>query len=888
MELRFANAWMLYLLWLVPLLLAAVIAALKAKERRIAAFVSPIMQKRLRPTSDINRQIWQGVVTAAGILLCMIALARPQWGRSEQRVFRKGRDVVIALDVSRSMLANDVHPNRLMRAKIDVMDLLNDIEGDRVALIAFRHKAIPLCPLTTDYAFMRHILDMSGLHSAPRGETDIGDAILKAVEMLSKDDDAHKAVLLISDGEDLTGKALEAAETAAARNIPIFTVGFGRSSGSTIPDKETGATLKYKGKEVVSRLDNDTLYQIAKKTGGAYVPIQTASTAETTLGNIYKDHFSKIAAREMEETLSFSYGERFHIFLLPGILLILTACFLSKGRLAGNSKATTASHKESDSAALKNINPTGISAKTIALIALMLLPVVCMGATNSTEKADTAGLPEGRDAARKAQRLYDLGKYDDAAKLYLRAAHTITGPASESFTYNAAVSLFREGKHREAVDLLNTISGDGSIPLDRRDMALASAHYLAADNPSGTNEVQQMAEKSESLKLAAEHLAQAARLKTDYHDTAMDNAALILKELPEAQRAAREAELLDQYKSSDAFALLDKMLNNQRGIVKESAAAYTTDDPSQIQLLETLADRQKDSADLWIPLRSKLSEAASTSTNKTSIQALEKMADQLASTMQRSSRSMKDLDTSGYNDSAMAENGIYGIWKGAAPFSNLLTEDLRRQSNALENAESKQLRVHDQKEGADLTTLFKKRFLEAFPEGAPPPQETEDNEDAMTPEKRQKIIDLADAAKAMQDQALEAMESGNEPATIDRQNTAQSKLQEIQTLLPKQKQQQQDKQQNDQQQQDNKDQQKNQEPEQDPQKQPDASNQQQKDENPKDKPEESEPKDKDKPEMSESDIERLLDKALQREKEHEEEKRKRSEFIPPQMIDRDW
>ncbi len=878
MELMFANAWVLYFLWLIPLMLAALIAAIRRRESRIAAFVAPVMQKRLRPKSDLTRQTWQSILLAAGLLLCMIALARPQWGRTEQRVFSKGRDIVIALDVSRSMLANDVHPNRLERAKIDIMDLLNDIEGDRAALLAFRHKAVPLCPLTTDYAFLRHILDMAGLHSAPQGETDIGSAIDHAVEMLLEDEGSHKAILMVSDGEDLHGKAVAAAKKAAARGIPIFTVGYGRTAGSTIPDKTTGTKLKYRGEIVTSKLDNETLYEIAKVTGGAYVPIQTASTAQTTLGAIYRDHFSRIAARELEENITFGYSERFHYFLLPGVILLIATAFLSKGRLAGGAK------KAVD---LKDMNPGSPGLKPLALFALFILPVVCLGSTNAPDSSAST-MPEGRNAARRAQRLYEKGKLEEAASLYLRAARTITGPARESFTYNAAVSLFEAGKHSEAVDVLNTISGEGSIPRDRLDMALGTAHYRSKDSISETNAVKRLQAVAEALKNSAEHFAEASRLKKESHADAVNNLSSIIEAAFSARKEADSARLMEEHADADAFTLLDKMLTAQRSVMEKAAEAYTTDDPSQIQLLEDLAAKQKANADLWIPLKQKLGQAAqSSTTNRTSIEALEKMAEEIESTMRDSAEDMKDLESSGYHRSALSEDGVYRIWKGAAPFSNLLSEDLRRQSNALTQADSPQLQVRDQEESRELTDLFRRRFKEAFPENQAQ-QPAAETEDTMTPEKRAQILDLADLTVKTQEQALAHLRDGKTEEAAERQAAALANLAEIQSLLPKQKQ--------DNQQQDNQDQQDQEDPQDNQQPPPDEPEKDPEDrepQDPEDNQEEPEPKqqpeneDKD-GEMSESEVKRLLDKALQREKQHEIEKREKSEFIPPKMIDRDW
>ena len=335
MTIQFAHPGVLFLLWLIPVVGLWWILTNRNRERALTQFIAPAMQQKLRPAASRHRIPWQTGLVLAGLSLLLIAAARPQWGMREEMVFRRARDLVIALDVSRSMLANDVHPNRLARAKADILDLIKDLRGDRAALMAFRHKAVLVCPLTTDTAFLRQALDSIDNQSAPRGETDIGDAILKSLDAFDTADASHKAIILISDGEDLQGHAQEAAKIAAERGIPIFTVGIGNRVGSHIPDSEAAQGIAvYKGEPVTTRLDHDALLAIARTTQGVYVPLEQASTATTTLGTLYKDHLRNIAARDLEETLQRRRIERYEWFLVPSFLCLLGAAALSRGRLA--------------------------------------------------------------------------------------------------------------------------------------------------------------------------------------------------------------------------------------------------------------------------------------------------------------------------------------------------------------------------------------------------------------------------------------------------------------------------------------------------------------------------------------------------------------------------
>ena len=224
-----------------------------------------------------------------GLALALFAAARPQWGKTTERTVERSRNVVVAVDVSRSMLAEDVRPNRLERVKADVADLIDSLEGDRCALVAFRRTGVVICPLTTDRAFLRSALEQLSPESAPRGETDLGSAIRESLNALDPAADDHNAIILISDGGDLRGEALQNAALAAKRKIPVFTVGIGDPrTGATIPDENGRGLQKHKGELVKVKLEEAALKAIAAASNGRYVPLATAGTVETTLGAIYR------------------------------------------------------------------------------------------------------------------------------------------------------------------------------------------------------------------------------------------------------------------------------------------------------------------------------------------------------------------------------------------------------------------------------------------------------------------------------------------------------------------------------------------------------------------------------------------------------------------------
>ena len=234
------------------------------------------------------------------------------------------------------MLAQDVRPNRLERAKADVADLIDSLEGDRCSLVAFRRTGVALCPLTTDHGFLRSALESLSPDSAPKGETDLGSAIRESLQVIAQVDGAgekadHSAIIVISDGGDLRGEALKGAEVAKKRGVPIFTVGIGDpKAGATIPD-EDGGVQKFQGKPVVVKLEESALRAIAEASGGRYVPLATARTAETTLGSIYRSFLRKVAAEEQNEEDD-RLAERYLWFLVSALVFLLAGASLSRGR----------------------------------------------------------------------------------------------------------------------------------------------------------------------------------------------------------------------------------------------------------------------------------------------------------------------------------------------------------------------------------------------------------------------------------------------------------------------------------------------------------------------------------------------------------------------------
>ncbi len=333
------NVNALMLLWAVPGLIALFVWAGFARRRALRAFVDAELLGRVRLTaSPVNRR-WKDVLVIAAFALIVFALSRPAWNPKPQTVERRGRDIVFVLDVSRSMLAEDLAPNRLDRAKIAMRDMIGRLEGDRVALVAFAGSAVLKCPLTLDYGFFGLMLDDLTPSSISRGGTMIGDALRKALDEAFDDQERkYKDIILITDGEDHDSFPVEAAEEAGERGVRIIAVGLGNENqGKRIPvtDERGNKTfLTYKGREIWSRLDAETLRKMVNATpGGRYLNVATGTI---DLGSVYTSLIAGEEKREIESMTIKLYEEKYQIFLgLAAFLLAVEMLILERKRVTG-------------------------------------------------------------------------------------------------------------------------------------------------------------------------------------------------------------------------------------------------------------------------------------------------------------------------------------------------------------------------------------------------------------------------------------------------------------------------------------------------------------------------------------------------------------------------
>ncbi|QDV24309.1 VWA domain-containing protein [Aureliella helgolandensis] len=339
---RFANLEWLHAIWGIAFLAILLIGLELRGHSILQRFMSPRMQLRLVQKPALSRRLL-GIGLFCLALLCFVfAMMRPQWGMTMQATTRVDSQIMICLDVSKSMLAEDVVPNRLERAKTEIESLLGIMDaGQQVGLIAFAGKAAVQCPLTTDFGFLRLILAETGPASVGLGGTKIGEALRKAVDGFSDAGDVNRLILLITDGEDHDSFPLDAAQAAKEKGVRVVSIGFGDEAGSKIEitDPTTGVrtfVTDVHGQPVTSRLDGDTLRDIALETEGAYIP---AGTGALDLDSIYQAHIATLLKGRTDSERRTIRNEAYQWCVLFGFLCWITS-FLTTIHLSTTPRST--------------------------------------------------------------------------------------------------------------------------------------------------------------------------------------------------------------------------------------------------------------------------------------------------------------------------------------------------------------------------------------------------------------------------------------------------------------------------------------------------------------------------------------------------------------------
>jgi Ca-activated chloride channel family protein len=440
----FAVPYYLWLLLVIPPLLV-VFFWWSARERQ--RLMTQFIQARLLPGLIAGVSTTRQKIRAAGMIaavFCLIlALARPQWGFDWQEVTQRGLDVVVAIDTSKSMLAEDIAPNRLARAKLATLDLMQQAKSDRLGLVAFAGSAFLQCPLTIDDSAFRQSVEALDVNIIPQGGTAIADAIETAAKSF-KEGDNHKVLVLFTDGEDHDSGALDAAKKAADAGLIIFTVGIGSAEGELLRLKNESGQSDYvrdeNGNVVKSHLNEGLLQQIAGATpGGFYLPLRGANTMDM----LYQRGIAPLPKSDAMEKLVRRYHERYHWPLALAIVLLIVEMLFPERKREARKSAKAVSEKVAAMA-------------TTTVVVLLLLPAVALGSPS------------------RALRDYKSGKFNEAQKEFERlAAEDKKGDAR--FIFNAGTAAYRATNYDAAIKCF-------TAALNASDVKLQQAAYFNMGN----------------------------------------------------------------------------------------------------------------------------------------------------------------------------------------------------------------------------------------------------------------------------------------------------------------------------------------------------------------------------------------------------------------------
>lgn len=331
--LRFAHPLMLHALWGIPLLAAFYWYAFRKREQLLQKFGQIELLHKMMAGFSKKRRILKAGLLLAAYGAIVLASAGPQIGTRMEKVKREGEDIIVALDVSLSMQAEDIKPNRLEKAKYEINKLIDILQGDRIGLVAFAGIAHVQMPLTLDYSAARLFLRMMDTHLIPQPGTAIGDAIRTAAKAFNQKDRKHKVLILITDGEEHEGDPVKAAKEAAEQGVIIYTIGLGSLQGVPIPlydhnGNRTGFKKDRQGNVVTTKLDPTILEKIAYAANGKYY---ISTNGETELRDIYKD-VAKMEKKSLSSKVFSQYEDRFQIFVVLAILLMVAAIVIPENK----------------------------------------------------------------------------------------------------------------------------------------------------------------------------------------------------------------------------------------------------------------------------------------------------------------------------------------------------------------------------------------------------------------------------------------------------------------------------------------------------------------------------------------------------------------------------
>ena len=508
---RFAEPYWIF----IGLFACAALATLYMRfDRRQAAalktFAAGHLLNQLTASFSPRRRRLKRSLVLLGVGLLFVALARPQWGFRWEETTRRGIDILFAVDTSKSMLAQDVKPDRLTRAKLAVTDLVSQLEGDRIGLVAFAGTAFLQSPLTLDYDAFRQSLDALDTSIIPRGGTNVASAIREAQDAFATGSNNQKILVLITDGEDLEAQGVEAARAAAKDGLKIYTVGVGSTTGELIPVPVEGGGTEFakdeSGQLVKSKLDEAALKEIAQATGGTYQPLGQRGEG---LEAIYQQSLAPLPKQEL-----MSRRQKVHIERFQWPLAAALACLLVD-LLIGTRKRFVATRRRfvpvPAERRAQSLRPAAATA-----LALFALPAVLHASPQTAERA------------------YEKGKFEKAQQEYKQAAEK--NPDAPVLQFNLGAAAYKAGEYEKAAPAFQKT-------LQTDELEVQQLAYYNLGNTQfrlGQQTVQEKPE--ETIKTWQEALqSYEAALKLNPNDAdAKYNRDLVKKKLEELQKQQQQ------------------------------------------------------------------------------------------------------------------------------------------------------------------------------------------------------------------------------------------------------------------------------------------------------------------------------------------------------------
>ncbi len=536
---------------LLPLLGVFLWATWRKRQSLIRQFVQHKALAQQTLGVSFGRQKLRRVLLLVAVAFLLLTVAGPQWGFTWEEASQRGRDIIVAIDTSRSMLAEDIQPNRLARAKLAALDLLQLGKFDRFGLIAFSGTAFLQCPLTFDDEAFRQNVRLLEPGIIPQGGTAIAQALQAARDAFSSDaDENHRIVILFTDGEDHESDGvMETIQRAANDGIKVFTVGVGTPAGELLRTRDERGALVYvkddAGNVVKSRLNEELLNQIAAKTGGMYIPLQGGNAME----HLYQKGLAPLPTSDRTTKLTKRSKEQFYWPLIAGLILLIVEVFIPEQKRAPRPKGVSAT-----------------SAGVPAAAATALLLLICV--------------PTATAGPAKAQRHYDSGEYKTALSEYQQLIGK--NPADARLRYNAGAAAYRANKFDLAIQEFQAATGSGEVDLQQQSFYnLGNAEFRLGQ---GTSDMQ---ERTAVWEQAVQHYEAALKLNPNDKDAEF-NRDFVRKKLEELKQQQQEQKQNQNKDNKDKDQDKDNPSQDQQK--QDNKNEQNKDDQSQKQ------DQQQDNS----------------------------------------------------------------------------------------------------------------------------------------------------------------------------------------------------------------------------------------------------------------------------------------------------